>query len=75
MIKNQSAGNSVIGEDGQIGLKMELGFWAENGGVAIDYFRLTIEYWAKIKGGVEKKDEKLQKKLQNDKEKRKKRKK
>jgi len=20
-------------------------FWAENGGVATDYFRLTIEYW------------------------------
>ena len=50
-------------------------FWAKNGGVAIDYFRLTIEYWAKIKGGAEKKDEKLKKKLQNDKEKRKKRKK
>ena len=32
-------------------------------------------FWAKIKGGVEKKDEKLKKKLQNDKEKRKKRKK
>ena len=27
-------------------------FWGKNGGVAIDYFRLTIEYWAKIKGGV-----------------------
>ena len=34
-----------------------------------------LRFWAKIKGGVEKKDEKLKKKLQNDKETRKKRKK